>query len=72
MPVIIIVFALIVLLDSKQLKSSKTKARLLSTYLSVLAVNLIISFLLATGRRPVSPSEIIESVLLWMGVSVNG
>ena len=69
---IIVVFALIILIDIKQLKKSKSGGWLLPVYIILIIACLTISILLATGNRPASPPEMIESFLNRIGVDTSG
>ncbi|MCX8132247.1 MAG: hypothetical protein N3I35_19400 [Clostridia bacterium] len=58
---------LIVLLDFKILKKANPKGRIIGTYAFLMAASLLLGILLTLGKRPVSPAEVIESIVRIMG-----
>ncbi len=60
---LIIAFGIIILIDLPALSKTKNRTRTLIVSIFLIATGFTISLLLVIGKRPTSPSEIIEKIV---------
>lgn len=68
MIIIIIAFLIIVLLEMKNIISSKNKVKVAGIFLFFILISLILSLLLSMNKRPLSPADLIEMIFNMLGV----
>lgn len=64
---VIVSFGLVILFDTRRLKTAG-KLKVIIIYSVLMLVSFIVSILLVTGNRPVSPSDLIKTFLQSLGV----
>lgn len=62
MIIIIIAFLIIVLLEMKNIISSKNKVKVAGIFSFFILISLILSLLLSINKRPLSPADLIEMI----------
>lgn len=65
---VIMIFIILIFYDFQKFIRKKEPARVFVIYSFFMAASLIVSLLLATGKRPSSPSQWIEAALKRIGV----
>ncbi|SHI61599.1 hypothetical protein SAMN05444401_1155 [Clostridium amylolyticum] len=68
MIIIIIAFLIIVLLEMKNIISSKNKLKVAGIFSFFILISLILSLLLSMNKRPLSPADLIEMIFNMLGV----
>lgn len=68
MIIIIIAFLIIVLLEMKNIISSKNKVKVAGIFSFFILISLILSLLLSINKRPLSPADLIEMIFNMLGV----
>lgn len=68
MIIIIIAFLIIVLLEMKNIVSSKNKIKVAGIFSFFILISLILSLLLSINKRPLSPADLIEMIFNMLGV----
>ncbi len=68
MIIIIIAFLIIVLLEMKNIISSKNKVKVAGIFSFFILISLILSLLLSMNKRPLSPADLIEMIFNMLGV----
>ncbi len=68
MIIVLAVFAVLIFYDLQWFIRKKERARVFAIYIFFMAASLAVSLLLASGRRPSSPSQWIEATLKMIGV----
>ncbi|QSQ08003.1 hypothetical protein H0A61_00322 [Koleobacter methoxysyntrophicus] len=68
MAIIAAVFTILVLFDLPRFLKNKEPAKVIIIYAFFISTSLVISMLLAAGKRPPSPAEWIEWILKTIGV----
>lgn len=66
--VIIVVFLIIIAYDVQGFIRKKERASAVIIYLVLMGISLVVSVLLASGERPSSPAQWIETALKMVGV----
>mgnify|MGYP000875204746 FL=1 len=68
MAIVLAVFTVLIFYDLQRFIRNKEQARVYAIYIFFMATSLAVSLLLASGRRPSSPSQWIEGALKMIGV----
>lgn len=68
MIIIIIAFLIIILLEMKNIISSKNKIKVAGIFSFFILISLILSVLLSINKRPLSPADLIEMIFNMLGV----
>ena len=66
--IVVLLFTILTLYDLWRFVRKKESVKVLIVFIIIMVSSLIIGVLLATGRRPASPSELIDRLLKMMGV----
>lgn len=68
MTIILAVFIILLSYDLQRFIRKKEQARVFVIYIFLMAASLVVSLLLAAGKRPASPAQWIEGILKMTGV----
>lgn len=66
--IVLVSYALFIIFDMRKLFRNKVPAKVYVLYFAIMAVSLVVSLFLTSGKRPYSPTKVIEAAIKMIGI----